>query len=57
LGKILKFRLNRCLSFSSYSHPEIWEFQGVTQALAAMQGKQPLQQKTPTTHTSIYLDV
>jgi hypothetical protein len=29
-GKIFEIKRNRCLNFSSDSHPEIWEFQGVT---------------------------
>jgi hypothetical protein len=28
----LEIKGNRCLNFSSYSRPEIWEFQGVTSA-------------------------
>jgi hypothetical protein len=30
LGKIFEIKGNHCLIFYSYSHPEIWEFQGVT---------------------------
>jgi hypothetical protein len=30
LGKILKIKRKSLFNFSSYSHPEIWEFQGVT---------------------------
>jgi hypothetical protein len=31
-GKFFEIKGNRCLNISSYSHPEIWEFQGVTGA-------------------------
>jgi hypothetical protein len=34
VGKNFKIKGNRCLNFSSYSHPEIWEFHGVTSSLA-----------------------
>jgi hypothetical protein len=30
LGKILKIKRKSLFNFPSYSHPEIWEFQGVT---------------------------
>jgi hypothetical protein len=30
VGKILKIKSKSLLKFSSYSHPEIWKFQGVT---------------------------
>jgi hypothetical protein len=32
LGKNLKIIGKSLFKFSSYSHPEIWEFQGVTQS-------------------------